>query len=115
MREKLETPDGYATVRRSGAGGKHGRILVVPPFGIPARTLGFVADELESRGYETCLLDTRNHVGDGSGTIENFRLSTVVDDCRNAIRRYEPTGVIGLSLGARALMRATATLSLIHI
>jgi len=109
MQELLETPAGHAAVRRIGTGGQQGRILIVPPFGIPARTLSFVADQLAERGYEACLLDVRNHVGDGSGTMHDYQLSAVVDDCRNAIRRYEPTGVIGLSLGGRALLRATAS------
>ena len=109
VNERLETPAGHAAVLRTGIDGRQGRVLIVPPFGVEARTLRFVADQLARLGYETCLLDARNHVGEGSGTIAEYRVSDVVDDCRNAIRRYEPTAVLGLSLGARALIRATAT------
>jgi len=109
MVEQIEIGDGYAVAHRQSQGGTAGRVLVVPPFGVPAAVLEFVGDELASHGFESIVLDVRNHVGDGSGRMRDYRVSSVVEDCRTAIERYQPTAVVGLSLGARALLRAVST------
>jgi len=109
MLDRFEMNNGYVCAYRVGVGGPAGRVLIVPPFGVPASVLGIVADELAGEGFEAITLDVRNHVGRGSGRMIDFSLPTVVDDCREAIRRYEPTAVVGLSLGARAALRAMAT------
>ncbi len=109
MVEQIAIGDGYAAAHRKGVGGTAGRVLVVPPFGVAASVLEFVGDELASHGFESIILDVRNHVGAGSGTMRNYCVSTVAQDCREAIERFEPTAVVGLSLGARALLRAVAT------
>ena len=106
--ERLLSGDGFAGVHRRGPAGSRGRILIVPPFGVPARALDLVADELDRRGFESFTLDPRHHVGDGSGDIEQYRVSSVVEDCRAALDRYRPTCVVAVSLGARAALRAIA-------
>jgi len=108
--ERIEVGDGYAAAHRVGIGGREGRVLIVPPFGVPAEVLGIVADDLANRGFEAITLDVRNHVGRGSGLMLDYRLSAVAEDCEAAIVRYRPTAVLGLSLGARALLRATSRL-----
>ena len=105
---RLDTDIGHALVHRSNPNGHRGRCLVVPPFGVPAAALTVLTDSLDAAGFETCRLDPRDHVGEGSGDIEHFRMSTFALDCERAIETVEPTCVIALSLGARATMRALA-------
>lgn len=106
--EALPVGSGYANALRRGVGAPNGRVLILPPFGLPAQFLGLIADKLRREGYESILLDTRDSNGTGSGEIENFLLSTVVADCKAAIDHYEPTVVVAMSLGARAAARAIA-------
>ena len=105
---RLDADSGHALAHRSNPDGRRGRCLVVPPFGVPAATLTVLTDLLDDAGFETARLDPRDHVGDGTGTIERFRMSTFAADCAAAIDAIEPTCVVALSLGARATMRALA-------
>ena len=106
--ERLDVGDGYAVAIRRGRGGQYGRIMIVPPFGVPASALSFMADQLVPHGYEVILLDPRNSIGDGSGDISQFRMSDVIEDCHAALDRYLPDTVVAVSLGARAIARALA-------
>jgi pimeloyl-ACP methyl ester carboxylesterase len=106
--ETIDTIEGFAVAHRAGSETSRGSVLIVPPFGVPATTLRVVADAVVADGFDTVLLDPRDHVGAGSGTIENFRVSQLADDCAEAMRRFEPVCVVGVSLGARALLRALA-------
>ena len=106
--EPIVVGNGFATALRRGVGGANGRVLILPPFGLPAEFLGLIADRLTKENYESILLDTRDSNGAGSGDIENFLLSTVVEDCKAAIEKYEPDVVVAMSLGARAAARAIA-------
>lgn len=103
---RLDATSGHALVHRSNPDGRRGRCLVVPPFGVPAATLTVLTDLLDDADFETGRLDPRDHVGDGTGDIERFRMSTFADDCARAIDAFEPTCVVALSLGARAVARA---------
>lgn len=106
--ERLPVRDGYAVAIRRGRGGEQGRVMIVPPFGVPASALSFMADQLVPHGYEVVLLDPRNSNGDGSGDISQFRMSDVIEDCHAALDRYIPDTVVAVSLGARAVVRALA-------
>lgn len=105
---RLATDAGHALVHRSNPDGRRGRCLVIPPFGVPATALSVLTDALDGAGFETLRLDPRNHVGEASGTIEHFRMSTFAADCAHAIDVVRPTCVVALSLGARATIRALA-------
>lgn len=107
--ERLYIRDGYASAIHRGRGGKNGRVMIIPPFGVPAAALGIMADQLVPHGYEVVLLDPRNTNGDGSGDISHFRMGEVVEDCQAALDRYCPDVVVAVSLGARAVARALAT------
>ncbi|MEM9133493.1 MAG: alpha/beta fold hydrolase [Actinomycetota bacterium] len=105
--ERITVGDGYLAVRRYEAdGGERGRCLLIPPFRVPADVLDPVARALVDRGFETAVVDPRNHVGEGSGGITHFRLSTFAEDCQAAIEAIRPTCLVAVSLGARAALRA---------
>lgn len=107
--EPLHIGAGNATAQRRGVGNQRGRVLVLPPFGVPASALAVVADLLVAEHYEAILLDPRNSNGTGSGEISDFLMSTLIEDCRVAIEHYRPTVVVAVSLSARAAARALAT------
>lgn len=98
-------------IQRRGVGNSGGRVMVLPPFGVPAAALAVVADLIVAQGRETVLVDPRDSNGTGSGEIVDFRLSTLVEDCRAAIEHYRPDVVLAVSLSARAAARALAELS----
>lgn len=105
----MSVDDGHAALHRSNPGGQRGRCLLVPPFGVPASALTILSDLLDGHGFECVRLDPRHHVGAGSGSIERFRMSSFVADCQRAIEVVDPTCVVAMSLGARAVIRALAT------
>jgi len=109
LEESLPIGNGVAVAHRRGIGVGRDRVLIVPPFGVPAATLGIVADLLVAEGCEAVLLDPRDSNGDGSGDICDFRMSTLIEDCQAAIEHYQPTVVVAVSLSARAAARALAT------
>lgn len=107
--ERLPIADGHAVLHRQGVGSGGARVLILPPFAVPASELGLVADLLVAEGHETLILDGRSNNGEGSGEIIDFRLSTLIEDCRVAIAHYRPEIVVAVSLSARAAVRAIAT------
>lgn len=109
MTDSVEIHDGTGHIVLhvdTPAGAAVGRCLIVPPYGVPAHALGFLADALTSRGVESLRLDPRDHAGRGSGRMIDFRLSSLAHDIAHAIELYRPTCVAALSMGARAAMRA---------
>ncbi len=107
-KEAITIGDGFIAVQRTEVAEPVGRCLLVPPFGLTAGAMAPVAQALGSVGLDVVSFDPRNHVGHGSGTIADFTLSTVADDCLTAIDHFEPTCVVAVSLGARAAIRALA-------
>lgn len=91
------------------SGTERGRCLIVPPYGVPAAALGFVAEALVARGRTAIRLDPRDHAGRGSGEMIDFRMSSLAADVATAIELVEPTCVTALSMGARATLRALRT------
>ncbi len=111
MGEGSQVPvgDGHVTVHRSAPVGSEGdRCLVVPPFGVPARWLAPLTDAIAHRGVEAISFDARDHVGDGSGSVGDFRISQLAEDCAHLIDALAPTCVLAVSLGARGALRALA-------
>ena len=108
-RSRVPVLDGHVVIHRSPPiGAAHGRCLVVPPFGVPARWLSPLTDAISHLGMEAISFDPRDHVGDGSGTINDYRVSQVAEDCAPLIDEVAPTCVLAVSLGARGALRALA-------
>ncbi len=97
--------------KRRGVGSPNGSVLILPPFGVAASALELVADLVVAEGFEAVLLDPRDSTGAGSGDIGEFRLSTLVEDCRAAVEHYRPDVVLAVSLSARAAARALAEIA----
>ncbi len=100
--------DGHVAVYRDGPSGARSRCLLVPPYGLGAAALVPVVRALADEGHEVIRFDGRDHVGAGSGSISDFRMSRVAADCAEMIERFRPTTVIAISLGARSALRAIA-------
>ncbi|MEO1065264.1 MAG: alpha/beta fold hydrolase [Actinomycetota bacterium] len=100
--------EGHLAVYRDRPPGGGRRCLLVPPYGLPAAALAPVAHALVDHGHEVIRFDGRDHVGAGSGTIADFRMSRVAVDCAELIERFQPSVVVAISLGARAALRALA-------
>ncbi|MEM9038841.1 MAG: alpha/beta fold hydrolase [Actinomycetota bacterium] len=107
--DEIPVSGGTAAAYLDGPDDASGRCLVVPPFGVSAASLEILASVLVNDGFATVRLDPRHHVGTGTGTIFDFRLSSFAEDCRRAIDRYRPTCVVAMSMGARVAMRAMSS------
>jgi pimeloyl-ACP methyl ester carboxylesterase len=83
-----------------------GRVVFLPPFGMSAERMFPAAYLLTINGFEVFRVDAREHSGEGSGTIETFKLSGLTDDLSAVLGVAADSIVVAVSLSARSVMRA---------
>lgn len=96
-----------------------GTVLIVPPFAMQARDLFPASFVLANNGFDVVRLDGRNALGAGSGSIEDYRLSTVCKDIESTVKFLnnsekikKPLLAVGLSLSTRPLMQVAPDLEI---
>lgn len=111
----LETADGESVVLHVDeptTTSTRGDVILAPPFGATAQSMYLFAAVLCSNGFRVIRVDFRNHVGRGTGRMEDVRLSMQVADVAAVGREYPGAIVAAASLSARVMLRALATESI---
>jgi pimeloyl-ACP methyl ester carboxylesterase len=85
-----------------------GSIVLVPPFGMSAERMFPAAYLLTLNGFEVYRFDPRYHPGRSTGSIETFKLSGLPADVAAILDLVPGAVVVGISLSARAVIRALA-------
>lgn len=97
-------------------GAPKGTVVLVPGYQQRISSLALLSRSLVRRGYRTVRFDLTNHVGGSDGDVADLTMSSMADDARTVIAACAdsspaPLRVVATSLGARATVRALATMS----
>jgi len=89
----------------------HRPVVLVPPFGMSAERLLPVSYLLTTNGFNVIRFDPRNHPGESTGTMFSFCMSRLVEDIGRIVDDAGGGIIVGMSLGARSVLRVLATTS----
>ncbi|MBI4511809.1 MAG: alpha/beta fold hydrolase [Deltaproteobacteria bacterium] len=93
-------------------GPRRAEVVLVPPFGRSVHDLFIFSYYLRANGFQVVRFDPRNHVGLGSGDIEDFRLSQLERDLEGVVAARRdpclPLILLGTSLSAPVVIRFAA-------
>lgn len=93
------------------SGAARGTVLLVPPFGVSADNLFMPAYVLAQNGFRAVRFDPRDHVGRSEGVMYDFTISSCAADVAALLDAVRPDVVVGFSLAAPAVLRASAELA----
>lgn len=106
LRTRLHTRDGAISVIVDRPDLEEiGTAMLVPAYGLTAEDMFLPAHFMACNGIRVVRFDLRNHVGESSGEIYDFRLSSVVEDLRAVQGWAGRCGVVAVSLSARPAIR----------
>jgi pimeloyl-ACP methyl ester carboxylesterase len=108
-RVTLEVPEGSITivVDRTEVD-EIGTVVLAPAYGLTAEDMFLPACYLARNGLRVVRFDMRNHVGESSGAMYDFRLSGACADLRAVSEWARPAGLMAVSLSGRPAMRVAA-------
>jgi len=94
-------------------GPARGTVLLPSSYGKRILHNAVVSECLNRHGYDTFRFDLTNHVGLSDGVIQDFSMSSMVDDIDAAssycAHQYQNVAMLAFSLSARAAIRVWAT------
>jgi pimeloyl-ACP methyl ester carboxylesterase len=97
-------------------GSPRGTVVLVPGYQQRIHHLALLSRSLVRRGYRTVRFDLTDHVGASDGNVADLTMSSMAEDARAVLAACAdsspaPLHVVATSLGARAAVRALATMS----
>jgi pimeloyl-ACP methyl ester carboxylesterase len=82
-----------------------GTALIISPAGMSAARMLPASYILSENGFRVVRFDPRHHPGRSTGTLRNFRLSSLVEDIEKVLEVAAADVLIAVSLSARAAIR----------